>query len=248
VEVEGVGKEKKENAYLDALENAVRRAAGIRLLSVFQELRSGSAKEAITSRQSFMLGMSEGLVTEIDTLERAKLLPGELTNEEPVYRCRLRVTVRDRGEPDEFFQLNLVLQPERKTFRNGEEVELRLSATRDCFVTVYNLGADNQLYKVYPAAEDQVPLVADEVKTVTGLRIGLLEGMDQASESIIAVATKEPFDLLSGGGRQNVTLRFEGNVQGQIRHVGEFTKLGRGLARLSEDRWVLKSLGYSIIR
>lgn len=239
----------EESAYNDAREQALKQC-GIRLLSTFSEIRSGTHSESSVSRQFYLAGIASGMIVEEDTLQPAQLLPQSKTGINPLFEVRLQVKVQQLAKEDPYFILSLKIQPERTIFHNGEQVTLQVQSTKDCFLTVFSLGADNRLYLLYPyVTQTNNFLKAHTVFPIGEFTMGLLAGSNEASESIIAIATKGNFPFIDFSDKtqwQKIATK-EGQFLA-FRVAGTAIKLAEWLGKLGEDQWTIARLPYSIIK
>lgn len=237
----------EEAAYMDARENALKQA-GVRLLSVFSEIQSGSNIQVSTSRQAFLTAISKGLIIEEDTIQPALLLPGDKTGNKPLYGTKLRVKIKNIESEDPYFHLKTNLIPKRSSFRDGESFSLEISATLECYVTIFSIGADNKLYLVFPNTNQRNNhLKAQTPVRIDNLVMGLLPGLSNASEAIIAVATKENFPFINF--EDNSQWKNQRTDDGQyiaFRLIEAATKLGEWLSVLNENQWTIDRLPYTI--
>jgi hypothetical protein len=239
----------QEAAYSDAREQALKQC-GIRLLSTFSEIRSGSNSESTVSRQFYLAGIASGMILQEDTLQSATLASEEGTEGKQLYEVQLRVKVKQLANEDPYFRLDLKLEPEQIVFHNGEKVALQIQASKDCYLTIFSLGADNRLYLIYPfVTQTNNFLKAHTVCPINGLTMGLIDGSSRASESIIAIATKGnfPFINFSDTTQWQRTATKEGQFLA-FRIAGAAAKLAEWLGTLGEDQWTIARLPYSIIQ
>ena len=239
----------EESAYNDAREQALKQS-GLRLLTAFSELRSGDKSGSSVFRQYYFAGIAAGIILKEDTLQPAVLLPGEETGNNPIYEVKLRVTVKQRSAEDPYFELTLKINPERTIFRNGDTVSLEAQATKDCYLTIFSVGPDNRLYLVFPnVMQDYNFLRAHTVLSIGGLTMGLLPDTKEASETIIAVATKENFPFIDFSDTkqwQRIAIR-EGQFLA-FRVAGAATRLAQWLGNLGDDQWTIARLPYSVVQ
>lgn len=238
-----------EEALANARDQALRQS-GIRLLSTFSEIESGSKSGVSTSRQVYTAALSQGLIAAEEELERKLTVRGEPPHETPVYQVKLRVKVASIAQTDPYFQLTLNLKPQRSFYRDGEDVTLELDVTKDCYVTVFSVGADNNLYLVFPNlnAKDNY-LKAHSSRSIEGLTMHLPKEMEKAAEHIVAIATKENFPFVDNDNNSNVTFEYTGDGHAvALSCEGAATKLAEWLGKLGEDQWTLARLPYSIAK
>ncbi len=239
---EGYPKEQaKENARSEAL-----RQSGVRLLTAFSEIQTGSKADAPVSRQIYTSAISLGLIAEETEIECKLHIRGEPPNEFPIYVVKLQVKIKNAAPADPYFQLEMKLNPAVSSFRDGEKAWLELTASKDCYVTVFSVGADNNLWLVFPnLTETRYRLTSHGTLKVDNLVMRLLPNMDKASEHLIAIATKEDFPF--------VDLKDQKKWQVDRNSIafslaGAATKLAEWLGRLGEDQWTLARVPYSIIK
>lgn len=123
------------------------------------------------------------------------------------YHVTIRATVqREEGEPDPFY--NVTVRLNKKVFQSGEEMIIYVRCTRPGYITVLNFAADDRVVLLFPNRirrdsqveadrEYQIPSAADR-DGVLKLQVSNLPGHMTDTELIKVVATREPFDLLSG--------------------------------------------------
>lgn len=136
--------------------------------------------------------------------------PGEPVQQ--IYEVEMEGEVTcPQGEPDPAFTLAVELN--QKTFRHGEAMELRLTPSRDSYLTVLNLASDGQVYLLVPSYfQRQVQVEANHTMTIPGererrsgarLTVFLESPPRQSTEAILAIATRHPIPLLEVLGRGN---------------------------------------------
>lgn len=113
---------------------------------------------------------------------------------------------KEEGDVDPDFKVRVALNQD--TFRDGEEMTLRIWASKDCYVTVLSMAANDTVYGLLPHKyrEDnfisgggtiEVPN-ADERVLGLHYRVHLLEGQEAAIERIKVIATKRPYEFAKG--------------------------------------------------
>jgi Domain of unknown function (DUF4384) len=232
---------------MNARENALKQA-GVRLISVFSEIQSGSNIQASTSRQAFLSAISKGLIVKEDTIQAALLLPGERTGNKPLYETKLRVQVKNIDSEDPYFHLTSNFVPQRSTFRDGESFSLEVSSTLECYLTIFSVGADNKLYLIFPNTNQRNNhLDAQKSIRIGDLVMGLIPGLANASETIVVIATKKNFPFINFEDKsQWKDQRTEDGQYLAYRLVDAATKLGEWLSSLDENQWTIERLPYSI--
>ncbi len=167
---------------------------------------------------------------EADTVKDAKGLPIN------IYTVRLKSCVVDTAPGDPFFKVTATLN--KTTFTDGEEAEIRIKCTKDCYLSIVNITADGRIRLLLPNRYQSSPFI----KAGTGyvfpsdglaLEIHTLEGYRENTEFFYIIATKEEFKTLS-------VLEKDGIVSS-----GDFFG---ALASLPADRRAEAILSYSVTR
>ena len=194
---------------------------------------NASGQEWVRSRD--MLYQSESpegyreLFTRLISIEASGLIVAE---EPPEYRfeqvasgvleviCTLRARVAPGvADDDPAFRVTVDLADHAMSvFHHGQEIILRVSATRDCYVTVFGMTAEGQVTVLYPnalmparrlTAGDVLVIPDEKQREVEHIRyrVELPEGRETVQESIHVVATRDEVPFLAtettgkGGGR-----------------------------------------------
>jgi hypothetical protein len=120
-----------------------------------------------------------------------------LIDDVPVYRATLRAEVAlEEGVRDPGFLVELETQPLTHTYRDGEPIELRVTVSRDCFLTLLNLRDDGTMSLLYPnrfdrdnrlAAGERVALPRNT--SAFAIRAELDGRRARGTEQILAIAT-----------------------------------------------------------
>jgi len=239
----------EESAYNDARENALKQA-GLKVISAFSEIQSGDNVQVSTARQVFLSAVAKGVIIGEDTLEPASLLPGNQTDNKPVYETKLSIKIKNVEKNDPYFYLTMNFDPKRSSFRDGEAVSLKAIASKDCYLTVFSIGADNKLYLIFPNTiqTDNHIKIQDTIR-IGNLVMGLLPGFSSSAESIVGIATKENFPFINFEDKN----RWKNQVMSdgqyiEFRFIDGATKLGEWLGTLNEDQWTLERLPYAITK
>ena len=182
-------------------------------------------------------------------VEEEVLVDGpELVGGQVRHRVEIRARVSlEAGEPDPGFQLDLELN--ESVFRSGEYMALELQATRDCYVTIFNLYANDSLSVLLPnPVLTDNRLVAGEVRRVPpeGARwrlpvqavrpVGGESGGEQ--EALVAVATRAdvPFDPAGAEERRGMIATGEALVA-----------VNRWLGGIRADARTTAMVGYRVV-
>jgi hypothetical protein len=189
----------KRQARLDAIE----KACGV---SVHAE----SFVNNFVLAGDFIQALSYGEVLEEKDLkwETVSLSASEHTGP-PAIIVRLTMNARVRpvsGKPDPAFKIDLDLN--KKVYETGNEVVFHVKASKDCYLTILNLAADDSVYVLFPndlrrdcrmngGSESDFPSTEDRDG---GLRIKVasLPGHDEDIEMVKVIATEQNVPFLEG--------------------------------------------------
>ncbi|MBC8184803.1 DUF4384 domain-containing protein [candidate division KSB1 bacterium] len=135
-------------------------------------------------------------------------MPAENPNDPPVliYKVTMKAKVVSREEkPDPSFKISLKLN--RTIFQSGDEVVFKIKATQDCYLTIFNIGADDTVRILFPnffekdnfikkAASIQVPEKTFQKAGNSYIKVSTLPGHKKNSEVVKVIATKQRIDFI----------------------------------------------------
>ncbi|MCK5148355.1 DUF4384 domain-containing protein [bacterium] len=199
----------------------------------------------------FIHSISYGNVVEERNLTwKTENLPPKNSSEPPVILVQVSMEVKVipiEDKPDPYFKVNLDLN--RTVFQAGDEVILKVKASKDCYLTVLNIAANDSVIIMLPNPFNQDGLIrAHTVVEIPAkhlrdagmqFRVATLPGHKKDSEIVKVIATKQKtafFDELkqSGGGG----------------HIGTpkmaMTKLARWLSEIPVSERAEASMIYEI--
>lgn len=139
---------------------------------------------------------------DIDVTSKSKKLPPAIA-----YRVTIKTRVRpEKGKPDPYYQVTCKLN--KKIFRSGDEMIIRVKASKPSYITVLNFSADGKVILLYPnqlrkdnyvlaLEEFQIPSETDRTD-VLKLQVSTLPGHKKDTEFIKVIATRKPIELLEG--------------------------------------------------
>lgn len=124
-----------------------------------------------------------------------------------VYQARIEVKVaRQEGRPDPGFAVQVT--PNKEKFTDGERMQLEITATRSCHVTVLNITAADTVVVILPHEYRPASYVEpgdtlrmpDEHEKAMGISypVTVPEGRRQVTERILVIATKTEPSLQAG--------------------------------------------------
>jgi hypothetical protein len=223
VTVEGtapVGKEDKaaakSRAIEDALRNAVHEAVG-------SYITAETLVVNLRLRGSILGAIPYGKVIGKEILaESIEKIPGQ-GQEKPslVYRVKIRAGVVEEtigAEPS--FRLDASLN--HYSFKNGDEMLIRVKPTKDCYVSVFNILEDEKILRLIPNrfkeqnflpanATFSFPDKADKSRGVK-LRVHTPENKDVITESIYILALRQPLIFHSGSIQEGIYGVYKGQT------------------------------------
>lgn len=116
-----------------------------------------------------------------------------------IYKVTLNSCVASVAAGDPYFSIKASLN--RPVFLSGEEARITASCTKDCFLTILNLTADNKIRLLLPNKyKPSIRLKANEAYSfpVEGLALEMhtIPGHSRDTEAFLIIATKEKFDSI----------------------------------------------------
>jgi len=196
-----------EEAWREALgrarAEAVSKVAGFSVSAQDLRLRSETDEGVLDAFSSLVHTSTAGRILS-EKVERSSRIDEELGV--AFYRVRLEALVAPQGGVrDPGFLLEIEVAPRSPHLRNGEELRLTFRATREGYLTVLNVLADDRVVLLFPNSYDEDRLLAENgPRRVPGdearrrgvrFRAFLPEGRERAAEMILAVVTRDPLPL-----------------------------------------------------
>lgn len=184
-----------------ARRDAIEKVCGI-------QLQAESLVQDYVLAGDFIHAIAYGHVVEEKNLSwETETLPPENPSTPPVILLRLTMNAKVipiNDMPDPYFKLNLNLN--RNVFQSGDEVILRVKSTKDCYITVLNLAADDSVYVLFPNisqrdnfidAEKSVEIPSKaERESGFHIRVRNLPGHKKDTELVTVIATKQKLNIL----------------------------------------------------
>lgn len=190
-----------------------------------------------------------GIIVEEQVAEEGVRQAGEGTAPVLRYVTTLRAKVKPvhverRGD------FTLQAELDRTVYRDGDEMTIRVVASRDAYLHIFNVGEDeavtvlvpNRFTEAMTVRAHQPSIFPDDRLRSLGvrLRVSPPPGATQSRERIKVVATTRPLDLVR-----------EPTADGAFQiHAGRertlVTDLLRALAQLSEEHWTETTLAFEV--
>ncbi len=186
-------------AFRNARRNAIEQECGIRQQAetLVHDLRLAG---------DFIRAISYGEVVEEEVIEQGVEVDQNRVIDAPVltYKVHLRAKVQcSRGEPDPAFKIMLDLN--KTVFQAGENLIATIRSTKDCYATILNITAEDEVYVLLPNKhhpENKVTAGQDFLFPVPGeginLTVNTVPEQQESTEIIMVIATKERIDFLEG--------------------------------------------------
>lgn len=187
----------KRRARLDAVE----KACGIKI-------QSESMVKDYQLLSDFIHSVSHGYVVEEKDIKWiTETLHSKESNAPPTIIVKLSMrakVIQDEGEPDPYFSVKLKLN--KTNFIAGDEVILDIKPTKDCYITILNLAANDSVYVLLPNSWQSSQFVVSN-KTISfpsdnlresgfHLRVSNLPGHKRDTETVYVIATKQEINFV----------------------------------------------------
>ena len=135
--------------------------------------------------------------------EEIELIPAKNKGEAPflAYKVKMRANViKEKGQTDVFFRIEAGLN--RKVFKEGDLIEIKVTPSRDCYLSIFNILEDDTAIILFPNRFSQNNFVkanttfkfpgdTDRKKGIT-LEAFVGEGKEKVDEIFHILALKEP--------------------------------------------------------
>ena len=185
-----------------ARQNAIEEVCGVSVQAETFIHNNMLAADFIHSVSYGRIIYEEILRWDVDVTRESKKRPPSVA-----YRVTIKARVKpEKGKPDPYYQVNVRLN--KKVYHSGDEMIIRVKATKPSFISVLNFAADGSVILLYPnrlrknnyvkaLEEYQIPSEADR-NDVLKLQVSTLPGHRKDTEFIKIIATRQPIHLLDG--------------------------------------------------
>lgn len=194
----GNTKKARKMAIVDAEKRAVAEALttdiSIESLLVNLRLSSGFAEAIPFGRVVTMEVLDEGPVPSTGV---------EVAHQAMLYRVQIKAcVVRETSGRDPSFNLDATIN--KSVFKDGDELEIKIRSTKDCYLAIYNILEDNKIIRLHPnylsskeslaAGVDFIFPGARNSENDLKLLLHLPKNKDAVTESIYILALTHPFE------------------------------------------------------
>jgi hypothetical protein len=197
-------KQAREEALDLARRRAVANVTGYQVSSTADRVRIQSGNEMMDRFRQITASEVHGHIVEEEILGyRTDMIDEAL---QMVCTIRARVAV-DARKPDPSFRLqSKLLGPESRVFRSGEQLILELQATKDCYVTVFNVATDGSYAVLIPTerlsncrlvAKQAQQFPSKDERVISPIRVYAEPDRETTEEYFFIVATLEQYPFLS---------------------------------------------------
>jgi len=185
-----------------ARQNAIEEVCGVSVQAETLIHNNMLAADFIHSVSYGRIISEEILRWDVDVAPESKRRPPSVA-----YRVSIKARVKpEKGKPDPYYQVNVKLN--KKVYHSGDEMIIRVKATKPSYISVLNFAADGSVILLYPnrlrknnyvkaLKQYQIPSEADR-NDVLKLQVSTLPGHRKDTEFIKVIATRQPIHLLDG--------------------------------------------------
>jgi len=191
----------REQAIQKACQMAIEQFAGIEVTGRTSLIQSESNNEITMDHFSKLTNqVSNGII-----LEKKLIKEENITENNLLYKCvtvKLKVG-KQQGESDPYFSLDASLN--KTYFQESEELFLRVTPTKDCYLTILNIMSDENVVTIFPNQyrDDNFAKAGDvfelpnqsDIKQGIMFKVNLLPEKFKDAEIIKIIATKEPVSI-----------------------------------------------------
>ncbi len=202
--IENITPEKaKEMAVQKACKRAIEYFSGVEISGRMSNIQAENNNQIIIDNfSSITKQTSQGIIIEKEILED-KILSKE---NQLIKVVTIKVKVdKQKGEKDPSFQITTNLN--REYFKDGEEMELSVKSSKDCYLTILNICSNDSVYVLFPNKYRndnfiksgelfQLPNSNDK-KIGVYFPVNLLPNKNEDFEMIKVIATKQKIDFSS---------------------------------------------------
>ncbi len=162
----------------------------------------------------------------------------------------IRVTVqvkiaKGKSQPDPYFVMQVKLG--KTVFNHGEKSALTITASKDCYITIFNIIEDRTIYQIYPTTMlKSVKLTANTPWVFPQQMTAMCpDGKSRTIEILKIVATKEPLPLLDSG--KDDVVEYNGIRIWSRPEIG-FNDLARQMAAIPLNERTEATITYEVVR
>ena len=193
--------EAKEKAIQKACQTAIEQFSGVEVTGRTSLIEVESGSEITIDHFSKLTNQtSNGIILEKEIIKEENITKNSILYKSVTVKIKVG---KQEGERDPFFTIEAKLN--KDYFKEGEELELEITPSKDCYLTILNIMSDENVSTIFPnkyrkdnfIKANQCFLLPNEQDKEKGIsfKIGLLPVKEEDTEIIKILATKEPVNF-----------------------------------------------------
>ncbi len=193
--------EAKGKAIQKACQTAIEQFSGVEVTGRTSLIEVESGSEITIDHFSKLTNQtSNGIILEKEIIKEENITKNNILYKSVTVKIKVG---KQEGERDPFFTIDAKLN--KDYFKEGEELELEITPSRDCYLTILNIMSDENVSTIFPnnyrkdnfVKANQVFKLPDEKDKSSGIKfkVGLLPDKEEDTEIIKILATKEPVNF-----------------------------------------------------
>lgn len=202
--------------------------------------------------EDLVQSVARGLVVEEQILEEGvRESVHESGTKALFYVTKLRAKVqRVHAEHKEHFRVQGILN--KTVFHSKDEMQVRVTSSRDAYLYIFNIGQDNSVTVLYPnrfaqdgfiSAGKELIFPDDKLRAVgIVLRVVPPPGAAKATERIKLIAVTHKTDFIKDRFKEGIFQVYDGKDTGLI------TDLLKALSALDDSEWAESTIAYEVNR
>ena len=135
----------RETARKKAVEEAIGLTSTVSNLFVDQMAQIGSHESQRVSELNFVHNIAYGHILDEEISYHTNSVGQGRVDLTIEYKAKV---IKSKGSPDPSFRVSCT--SEREVFQEGDQLSFSIRSTKDCYITVLNIAADNHVYLWFP--------------------------------------------------------------------------------------------------
>ncbi len=193
----------REKAVLEACKITIEQVSGIEITGRTSLIQAESDNKITIDHFSKLTNQtSNGIILEKEIIKEENIIKNNL-----IYKTvTLKIKVgKQTGEKDPYFNIEATLN--KDYFQNGEEIQIQIISSKDCYITVFNICSNDSVYVIFPnlyrkdnfLKSNEIFILPNEQDKIKGISfpVNLLSEKEEDTEMIKIIATKENFNFAS---------------------------------------------------
>lgn len=167
-----------------------------------------------------------------------------------MYHVKVKATIqKEQGAVDPYFKVDASLN--RSVFKHKDKMVVKVSPTRDAYITIFNLLEDDKVCMLFPTqlssnnkinAGSKLVFPAEETSLgQVSLKVEVPPGKKSSSEAIYILATKQPVHFDQEKFKEGICVLYDGNT-------GFISDLMREIVELPLTERTEKFLPYEVVK